>query len=225
MYQMRLRKKKLEMILSRLHRNPDPDPRLEQYELSPQSASEAIIKAWENGDIEGKKVCDLGCGTGILAIGAALSGARKVCGVDLDPVALDVARENINIAEGESGSKIGCKINLIRIDVAEIDSGAMGAFDTVIQNPPFGVQQRSSDRIFIRKALELAPTVYSIHKGHDYVERFLNKFVPEVGGKVEGRVGIEVPIPRQFDFHRRTSYSVKADLYTIRRIEIDSEES
>jgi len=222
---MRLRKKKLEIILSHLSRNPDPDPGLEQYELSPQSASEAIIRAWENGDIEEKRVCDLGCGTGILAIGAALSGAEAVCGVDLDPVALAVARENINIAEEKSGSKIGCRIKLVRIDVVDIDSGEMGSFDTVIQNPPFGVQQRSSDRIFIRKALELAPNVYSIHKSHDEVERFLKRFVPEVGGKIEGKIGIEVPIPRQFEFHRKTSYAVKADLYTIRRINYDPEDS
>jgi len=222
---MRLRKRKLEMILSQLSRNPDPDPSLEQYELSPQSASEVLITAWQNGDVEGKRVCDLGCGTGILLIGAALSGAEAVWGMDIDPVALGVARENINIAESKSGLEIGCRTKLIRIDVGDIDAETAGVFDTVIQNPPFGVQQRSSDRIFIRKALELAPAVYSIHKRHDDVERFLSKFIRDAGGRIEGRIGIEVPIPRQFDFHSRPSYAVKADLYVIRRIDFGSEAS
>jgi predicted RNA methylase len=57
------------------------------------------------------------------------------------------------------------------------------------------------------------------------VERFLGKFVPEAGGKIEGKLGIEVPIPRQFEFHRKPSYTVKADLYTIRRLNYDPEES
>ena len=39
-------------------------------------------------------VLDLGCGSGILAIGAALLGAREVTGTDIEPVAVEVAREN-----------------------------------------------------------------------------------------------------------------------------------
>ncbi|WP_032121927.1 50S ribosomal protein L11 methyltransferase [Clostridium amazonitimonense] len=40
-------------------------------------------------------VFDIGTGSGILAIAAAMLGAKKVVGVDLDPVAVDSARENI----------------------------------------------------------------------------------------------------------------------------------
>ena len=43
----------------------------------------------------GMKVIDIGTGTGILAIAAALVGARDVLAIDLDPVAVRVARENI----------------------------------------------------------------------------------------------------------------------------------
>ncbi|MDO4287710.1 MAG: 50S ribosomal protein L11 methyltransferase [Eubacterium sp.] len=43
----------------------------------------------------GDLVLDIGCGTGILAMIAAELGCRKVIGVDLDPVAVKVARENI----------------------------------------------------------------------------------------------------------------------------------
>ncbi len=40
------------------------------------------------------RVLDLGTGTGVLAIAAARTGARRVVGVDVDPIAVRVAREN-----------------------------------------------------------------------------------------------------------------------------------
>ena len=40
-------------------------------------------------------VFDIGTGSGILAIAAAKMGANHVVGVDLDPVAVDSAKENV----------------------------------------------------------------------------------------------------------------------------------
>lgn len=44
---------------------------------------------------KGDKVLDVGCGSGILSIAAALLGAEDVLAVDIDPVAVEVAQENI----------------------------------------------------------------------------------------------------------------------------------
>ena len=43
----------------------------------------------------GERVIDVGTGSGILAIGAALLGAKEVTAIDIDPMAVKVARENI----------------------------------------------------------------------------------------------------------------------------------
>lgn len=43
----------------------------------------------------GEKVYDIGTGSGILAISGALLGAGRVIAVDIDPVAVGVARENV----------------------------------------------------------------------------------------------------------------------------------
>ncbi|MBO5976431.1 MAG: 50S ribosomal protein L11 methyltransferase [Oscillospiraceae bacterium] len=48
----------------------------------------------ENFAEAGKKVLDLGCGSGILGIGAAVLGCDKVVGCDIDPKAPDVAADN-----------------------------------------------------------------------------------------------------------------------------------
>ncbi len=41
------------------------------------------------------KLLDVGCGSGILAIGGALLGAKEILGVDIDPEAVKVSGENI----------------------------------------------------------------------------------------------------------------------------------
>lgn len=43
----------------------------------------------------GERVIDVGTGSGILAIGAALLGAESVLAIDIDPTAVKVAKENI----------------------------------------------------------------------------------------------------------------------------------
>ena len=40
---------------------------------------------------------DVGCGSGILSIAAALIGSQDVLAVDIDPVAVEVADENIRL--------------------------------------------------------------------------------------------------------------------------------
>lgn len=55
----------------------------------------AGIEAWaETGLVDGAAVLDVGCGSAILGIGAALLGAREVLGVDTDPVAVQAAQAN-----------------------------------------------------------------------------------------------------------------------------------
>lgn len=91
-----------------------------------------LYEANRQGDIRGMRVVDLGCGTGILACGAALLGAGEVIGIDWDRGALAVAREN--------AAALGCDVTFLEADVSR--SGAdIPPADTVIMNPPFGAQR------------------------------------------------------------------------------------
>ena len=49
------------------------------------------------------KVLDIGCGTGILAIGAARTGARTVVGTDIDRISVRISRENAKINRVKGG--------------------------------------------------------------------------------------------------------------------------
>lgn len=55
----------------------------------------AGIERWaDEGVLDGARVLDVGCGSGILAIAAARLGARSVHGVDTDPIAVEATLAN-----------------------------------------------------------------------------------------------------------------------------------
>jgi ribosomal protein L11 methyltransferase len=55
----------------------------------------ALCLEWlDRAELHGKSVIDYGCGSGVLAIAAALLGAGSVVGIDNDPQALSASRDN-----------------------------------------------------------------------------------------------------------------------------------
>jgi ribosomal protein L11 methyltransferase len=81
---------------------PPPDPAAVNLLLDPGLAfgtgthpTTALCLAWLDGaECENATVIDFGCGSGILAIAAALLGAPRVIAVDNDPQALTATRDN-----------------------------------------------------------------------------------------------------------------------------------
>jgi ribosomal protein L11 methyltransferase len=55
---------------------------------------------------ESQIIADIGCGSGILAIGAILLGAKQVYGVDIDPLAVKASRQNCQLNQIERQSLI-----------------------------------------------------------------------------------------------------------------------
>lgn len=52
------------------------------------------LQALEAEDLAGRAVLDVGTGSGILAVAAAMLGAAEVTAVDIDPLAVRIARQN-----------------------------------------------------------------------------------------------------------------------------------
>ena len=52
------------------------------------------LELLERVEIKGKRVLDIGCGSGILSVGACLLGASDVLAIDIDPIAVEVAKDN-----------------------------------------------------------------------------------------------------------------------------------
>jgi len=75
------------------------------------------------------KVLDVGCGSGILAIVAARLGAQRVLGIDICPVSIDEARNNIDL----NGLKHRVALSVCQVgDVKE-------SFDLILANLTFSV--------------------------------------------------------------------------------------
>jgi putative methylase len=198
----------LERMLENLEGFSDPSPRLEQYQTPAPLAARLLYHAALSGDIEGRRVCDLGCGTGILAIGAALLGAREVVAVDIDRTALEIARSN--------AERAGVDILFLHADVADpATPERIGECDTVIMNPPFGAQQAHADRPFIDAALVIAPVVYGIFNAGS--RSFVNAYLAG-RGEIEEVIGGQLSIKRAFSFHRDEVREIPVEIMVIRKV-------
>lgn len=195
-------KKKLEILLESCDDFKSPKIILEQYSTPSSIAAEVINLAYLKGDVEGKSIYDLGCGTGKLAIGCALMGAVEVTGFDKDKDALKIAKEN--------SKRLNVDINWIKSNVKDIK----GNCDTVFQNPPFGVHKKGADKIFLEKGLKLGKILYSFHNANTH--EFVMSYTGELGGTITDRVTVDFLLPHSYGFHKKERKKTKVDIYRIR---------
>lgn len=74
--------------------------------------------------LEGRRVCDLGCGTAVLAILAERMGAMSVRGIDIDPQSVLNAQENL--------TRNGCERTTV--ETGQVDLLAGDACDVILAN-------------------------------------------------------------------------------------------
>jgi putative methylase len=194
-------KRQLEIQLAKLKTLGTPIVKLEQYPVSPEAAAELLYMAgFEHDDLK-RRVIDLGTGTGRLAIGAALMGAKQVVGIDVDSRALELARRNAETA--------GVQVKWIELGIDQV----AGTYDNVIMNPPYGTRTIHADTRFLDKAFQIAPIAYSIHKST--TREFLIKYVQKSNRRIDEARSLKMKIPHLFDFHNRKWSSVEVDLCRI----------
>ncbi len=200
-------KSELQQVLSRLGEVPDPDPGLEQYPTPPHIAADVLNRMKLNGDLG--RVVDLGCGNGILGIGAALLGAEAK-GFDVDPAAVEVAREN--------AERVGVEPGFEEAGVRDVDEDA----DAVVMNPPFGLQREDANLEFLNAALDTAPVVYALlHRPEEdpgETRRFLESYARESGFGDRVLETYDFPLPRRFEFHGKRKKYIKVDLHRFEQV-------
>nr|XP_054767260.1 rRNA N6-adenosine-methyltransferase METTL5-like [Lytechinus pictus] len=127
--------KEFESYLQQVDIFEEPKILLEQYPTSPHIAARMLhtIDA-SYGDINGRLIADLGCGCGMLSIGAAMLEAGLCIGFDIDDDALEVCQRNC-----EEFELVG--VDTVQCDLTKMEAGSWSKkFDTVIMNPPFGTK-------------------------------------------------------------------------------------
>ena len=202
-------KSRLAVALSRLKGFENPKVNAEQYMTDSETAAAILWDAMMKGDINGKVSVDLGCGSGILGIGAMLLGASECYFVDSDKDAIELCKENAERMKSEFSLK-GKAIFLCQ-DVAEFNKKA----DTVIENPPFGTKVRHADRRFLEKAVNVGDIIYSLHKTS--TQKFVERFAEDNNFLITHKWDFNLPLKASYDFHRRKMQRIEVSCFRLEK--------
>ena len=186
----------------------DPTAALEQYPTPADVAAHVVHLADLRGDVAGRTVIDLGAGTGMFALGAALRGAERAVGVELDRGALSVARAN----ERRVGARTS--VDWLHADATNPPLCPDRPV-TVLMNPPFGAQSGNehADRRFLAAAADLASVSYSVHNADS--RTFVESFAADRGGTVTDAFEVTLTLDRQYDHQTDERRDLDAEAFRI----------
>ena len=181
-----------------------PKDYLEQYQTPASVAGEMIHYISNNYSIQNYSIADLGCGTGILGIAAALCGCKNVFLFDIDEEALEIAKNNVESLE------LNDNIQIIQTDVNQLKlcKKLNKYFDLVITNPPFGIRsENGADVEFLKTASYLCNnTIFSLHKFSTV--NFLKKFYNKNGINDIKSFKIEYNLPKTYKFQKKKEKNI-----------------
>jgi len=185
-----------------------PRAALEQYPTPPSLAAHVVHLADLQGDIEGRTVVDLGAGTGMFALGAALRAPARVVAVELDRSPLETAIDNRR--------RVGTTsvIHWVQADATRLPLRIAEPV-TVVMNPPFGAQagQAGADRAFLETVAELASVSYSVHNAGS--RPFVEAFAADNGGRVTHAFSAAFDLENQFPHHEAERREIDTEVYRI----------
>lgn len=201
----RIKLRALEECLQELEGFESPKVKLEQYVTRPHIAARMLHMIETNfGDLDGKLVADLGCGCGVLAVGAGILGAQHVVGFEIDPAALRTFNENIQEMELNTIDSVLCDVT------NSLPGNLSGRFDCVVMNPPFGTNRKGTDIEFLQVALSLTRgSVYSLHKTSTR-EHVLKK-AKQFGVNAQVLAELRYDLPATYKFHKKASVDIEVD--------------
>ncbi len=191
-------------------RIPDPDPLLEQYTTPGDLAARLalFVTAMEG---RGTPVLDLGAGTCRLSIALLLAGAGAVVGVEADPRLPPLcmrAAEELGVARG---------LSVVNSRVRRGGGPLSGWEWVIVMNPPFGVQVRGADTVFLEYAMSLgARTVYAILKSGN--EEYHRGLARRHGYRYSVAWREEFPIPASMAHHRSRIRRVMVDVAVFEKV-------
>lgn len=86
---------------------------------------------------QSKRILDIGCGSGLIAIMAAQRSCAHITGVEIDKKAAEQAMENVNNSPWRE------RIEIVNADMLDYTSD--NKFDTIVSNPPYFVNSLKCD--------------------------------------------------------------------------------
>ncbi len=204
-----IRKKDVKIVLSRVKGFKNPVPELEQYMTPPDVAADMlnIVRLHKKN---GYSMVDLGSGTGMISFAGALYGF-SVKSVEKDPKAVTIMRKNLGMINKNEEKNLD--ISIINKDVRFFKDES----DVVVMNPPFGIQERDKNLVFLKKAFETSENVFALlhrsEKKEVETRKFLKRFADFHNFSATILKTYQIQLPRKMFFHEKTSKAVNMDFY------------
>ncbi|MBU1204096.1 MAG: METTL5 family protein [Nanoarchaeota archaeon] len=196
-------KSQLAIQLSKLRTFTNPILKLEQYATDSETAAEIIWTAYLDNDIENRTIADLGSGTGVLAYGCLILGAKKVYLVEKDKEANKIASHNLSQFKN---------FKIIKSDIKDFRKKV----DIVIQNPPFGTKTIHADREFLKKAMQVSKKIYSLHKTS--TKDFISTFAKKNNFRIKRIISFSHPIKQTYKHHKKSIHRTKVSCFVLEKI-------
>ena len=140
-----------------------------------------------------------------MCYGAILLGSSCLC--------IEIDKESIKTAK-KFFEENSLDADFLVADVSNLSLSRK--VDTVIQNPPFGVVKRSSDIIFLRKAMEIGNVVYTIHKSNPESRKLIERVAREYNYNVEF-ITVRYDLKPYYPWHREKVHKFLVDIYILKR--------
>jgi len=84
-------------------------------------------------------------------------------------------------------------------------------------NPPFGVQKRKADRIFLDKALSFSSVIYSIHLANEKVNKFIHSYIKKYKWHIDYVFPFKLALEKTFYFHKRKTKMINVNIYRFKK--------
>ena len=79
-------------------------------------------------------------------------------------------------------------------------------------NPPFGVQTKYADRIFLEKAFSFSDVVYSIHLFGLKIQKFIVNYVKKYNWIVDNVIPFNMIFEKTYPFHTQRSKKISVNV-------------
>ncbi len=117
--------------------------------------------------LESASVCDVGTGSGCIAIAIAKNAACDITALDISPEAIEVAQQNA------VEHKVDSRIHFVQSDL--FDACPNSSFDLIVSNPPYiGTQEMESLAADVRE-FEPNSALFAGQDGTDVIQRLVDQ--------------------------------------------------
>jgi putative methylase len=204
-------KQTLAFELSKFKVFDDAKQNLEQYSTDSEIAASILWDAQMHNWIKDNSIIDLGAGTGILGIGCLLLGAKKVTFVEIDSDSINLLKENLETLKEQFD--ITAEIVIEHTDIKNICGEILEKAEVVVQNPPFGTQEKNMDSLFLEKAMALADKIITMHK--TATKEFIDQFIVKHKFKEFRYYNYNYPLKMSLPQHKKKIEYIKVSCWLL----------